>query len=223
MRILLDSLLCPEKSIISQKLERMETLIENEIVIELYDILNEPFSITEEQKVEIYSKIRILFTRSRDIDLSHFKILDYNPQKNEKHMKSIMKKRDYNEDDDKEEKIVTTKAASTASDFHPKRKKKLITKPKSKGKVTGKVIKSKGIPKRPETTNTQTRLEISQSTEPTEEEKSELEDDKNELLYLENAVNCIKFKVFFEIDEEIPSKININILPQNGDDFEKIY
>ena len=219
MRVLLDSLLSPEKSTVDLKLERMETLIENDITIELFDILNEPFSITKEQKDEIFSKIKILFTQYKDVNLSSFKISEYHPLRNEERKKA-KKKVGNTAKNNIDERISSDISSATTTDFMPK-KKKLIQKPKVK--AVGKAQKSKGTSKRPETTAEKARLDISKSTEPTEEEKSEIEDEKNELLFLENGYNTIKFKVYFEIDEEFPSKICIKILPQNGDEFTQLF
>lgn len=189
MRILLDSLLSPEKSTVIEKTEIMETLIENEIAIELYDILNEPFSITKDQKDEILGKIRILFTQSNDINLSHFKISEYNPLVEKEPPKKVNLKRKEIQDEDEdlsEEEIVTSKAAATSSNFHPKKKPLPVKSSKiSKASVSKAPVKVKQT-KRPETTKKTTREGL--ETVATEEEKSEILE-KNELTFTENSYN----------------------------------
>ncbi|CAI2379944.1 unnamed protein product [Moneuplotes crassus] len=225
MRILLDSLLSPEKSIVCQKVETMETLIENEIIIELSDILSEPFSISSEQKFEIFSKIRILFTQSKSFNLSNFKISEYNPEKKEEPKKPKFKRKIPREDDEEEEKIITTKAAKTTTNFNTKKKKPVggtkAKKPKAPVKP-GKPKTSK-VAKRPETTKAREKPKVQKDDTVEEEKLEDPIDVKEELLFLQGSVNIVKFKTYYEIDNEFPSKISLKILPQNGDEYENVY
>jgi hypothetical protein len=213
MRILIDSVLSPEKSWVVEHSDIMETLIENEFTIQLHDILDDPYWLQNE-KDTIFTNLRILFTREYDMDMSHFKISEYNPYVAPP--RKEFKKRVVEDDDDSEEEIVTTKASVTSTDFN-KKKKKLDVRPKTKGRTT----KPKQL-KRHDSQSISTKLKVGASTaDVTEEEKSE--EEKPEMLFNETSYNCVKFKTYYELDEEIPSKITIKILPQNGDDLGQIY
>jgi hypothetical protein len=185
MRILLDSLLSPEKSIVIEKTEIMETLIDNEIAIELHDILSEPFSITKDQKDGILSKLRVVFTQYNDIDLSEFKISEYNAQVEKEPVKNNLKRKEVQELDFSEEEIVTSKAA-TSSNFHPKKRPLPVKSVKNSKAGVGKApVKTKKM-QRPETTSGNSKPELDSTA--AEEEKSEILS-KNELTFIENAYN----------------------------------
>ena len=234
MRILLDSVLSPEKCVVDQKVDRMETLMENEITLELYDILNEAYSLKNDESVkkEIFDKIKIIFLTSKDPNLSYFKIADYKPTDEEEQKietktvgKFKIKHKAKIEEDSEEEDIITTKSEVTKTNFH-KPKPKINVKSSKKPKVISKnTIKKSTKTKRSQAESKPVKLEIvDPNTENFEEDKSELEESHpNELNFSRGDYNQVGFKVYYEIDEEFPSKLLCKISPQNGDEFEKVY
>lgn len=192
----------------------METLIENEISIELYDILSETFCVKDdkEAKEDLFRKIKVLFTQRKDVNLSYFKISEYTEVKAVE-PKIIKKKKVIEKDDDSEEEIVTTKASITTTGFNKSKPKGLNIKGKAK-------TKSKDAPesksKRPESAVVASRQDS--STQDTTEEEG-----KSEQTFAAGDYNCVKFKVYFEVDEDSPSKVLIKLLPQSGDEFESVF
>ena len=103
---------------------------------------------------------------------------------------------------------------------------KINVKSSKKPKVISKnTIKKSTKTKRSQAESKPVKLEIvDPNTENFEEDKSELEESHpNELNFSRGDYNQVGFKVYYEIDEEFPSKLLCKISPQNGDEFEKVY
>ena len=208
MTILLDSILSPEKSWVWSKVERMETLVESEITIELFDILNDSYWLKDDKDLreDMFKNIKILFTDREDINLSHFKISDYNPLKSIDPKK--IKVKEIQEKEDSEEEIITTKASVTSTDFAKKPKKKALN------------IKAKPKLKVKENSGKMNRLESSVASTT---DSSTFEEEKQELSFLKSDYNKVKFKIYYEVDPDYPSKISCKLIPSGDDEFSSVF
>ena len=171
----------------------------------------------KEQREEIFKKIKILFTDREDINLSLFKISDYNPLKSIDTKKIKIKESLSKLDEDSEEEIITTKASITTTDFAKKIKKKPLN-IKVKTKAKGKEGLSKDV--RPESAVITTRT-LASTTDGADSIVEE--DQKQELSFIKSDYNRVKFKVYYEVDYEYPSKILCKVIPSGDDEYSSVF